>query len=375
MLKDTLIIIPNFSAADQVCDFVWQTARRLGEHNKVFVLNFYGDAQSLENHGKQGRASLVFFRSLLPLRRFAVVNKLNKWLYFFLLQLFLAVKYWRYKKRYIWFFFPELADLLKVRIPGFETIFDIVDYHFSPDEQKMRELEVGKRLLLSQADHLFSISKTLQKKYQPFASRQITLLAQGFDIESFSTDKQQTVLDLPKGKPLIGFVGQLSERLDFKLLDALLHNHPEWNFVFVGPFHHEPNVALSSKDKEIGQLLAHRNLFHFPRQPRATIPSLLEKFAVCIIPYDVSLAFNRYCYPMKLFEYFYVGKPIVSTPIEELKRFPDLVGIAPDASSFAKAIKNALIKPWSSQKIAKSSKLAEENSWASKLETMSAFLR
>ncbi len=374
MLKDSLIIIPNFSAADQVCDFVWQTARHLAKNNRVFVLNYYESPEASSPHTDQGVVRVIYHKSILPLRRFALINRLNKWLYFAWLQLFLTLKYRQAKKRYIWMFFPELADLLKAKIVGWQVIFDIVDYHFSPDEAKMRELEVGKRLLLSRADHLFSISKVLQKKYQLLAKRPIHLVPQGFDVTSFAAGRQESKLHLPSGKPLIGFVGQLSERLDFKLLDGLLAAHPEWNFVFVGPMHHEPNVALDSAADQIESLRAHKNFHHLPRQPRASILDLLRKFDVCIIPYDVSFAFNRYCYPMKLFEYFYAGQPIVSTPIEELRRFPDLVSLASDDLAYAQAIKSALIEPWPREKAAKQRKLAEGNSWGQKLKQVSEFL-
>ena len=75
---------------------------------------------------------------------------------------------------------------------------------------------------------------------------------------------------------------------------------------------------------------------------------------------------------MKLFEYFYLGKPVISTPIEELKRFPKFVKIGKTAKEWEKHIKFLLSKPWPYQKEQK--KLAKENSWKSKIEVISKII-
>ncbi len=66
---------------------------------------------------------------------------------------------------------------------------------------------------------------------------------------------------------------------------------------------------------------------------------------------------------MKIFEYFYLKKPVVSTPIEELKRFQPYVKIADNADKFSKEIKKILKDGWSKEYAQKQRELAIDNSW------------
>jgi glycosyltransferase involved in cell wall biosynthesis len=197
---------------------------------------------------------------------------------------------------------------------------------------------------------------------------------QGFAFDDFAASGQNTQLQFPKEKPIIGFVGQMSERLDFALLHELISNNTQWNFVFVGPKHHEPNVAYELNEQEIDRLFEYENCVHFDSQPKNTILSIINNFDICIIPYNINFAFNRFSYPMKIFEYFYAGKPIVSTPIEELKRFQSLITLASSASDFTIAITQLLEKPWSKSRQAQQKRLAMKISWTEKILAISKHL-
>src|SRR5690606_22425925 len=112
----------------------------------------------------------------------------------------------------------------------------------------------------------------------------------------------------------IGFVGGISSRIDFPLVEALVKNNPQWNFAFWGP------IQTSEARRRMDRLRRRPNFTHGETQHKDAVPAIISHFDVATIPYDSSQSFNRYCYPMKLFEYFYMGKPILSTPIEELSR-------------------------------------------------------
>jgi len=70
---------------------------------------------------------------------------------------------------------------------------------------------------------------------------------------------------------------------------------------------------------------------------------------------------------MKLFEYFYMGKPVISTPIEELKRFPKFVKTGDTAEEWEHNIKELLSKPWPRRFQKEQRRLATQNSWEKKL--------
>jgi hypothetical protein len=68
-----------------------------------------------------------------------------------------------------------------------------------------------------------------------------------------------------------------------------------------------------------------------------------------------------------LFEYFYMGKPVLATPIEELKRFPAFVTIGKTVEDWEKHITILLSKPWPLRFQKEQKQLAIENSWNRKI--------
>jgi hypothetical protein len=73
---------------------------------------------------------------------------------------------------------------------------------------------------------------------------------------------------------------------------------------------------------------------------------------------------------MKLFEYFYMGKPVLATPIEELKRFPKYVKIGRTAEEWEKHIQTLLAKPWPKAYQKEQKRLAVANSWDYKIDAI-----
>ena len=162
MIKDSLIIIPNPSDENQVCDFLLQTAKLLAKNNLVFIPTLTASFTGSIFTDKSGVCYLRFF-NLLPLKRFAFINYLNRLIYFFYLQIYLTLKFPKYQKRYVWMFFPEFADLLRVKLPFWQAIYDLVDFHFVLDAKKMIILEQQKKYLLQKANYIY-ISHILQRK-------------------------------------------------------------------------------------------------------------------------------------------------------------------------------------------------------------------
>jgi glycosyltransferase involved in cell wall biosynthesis len=89
------------------------------------------------------------------------------------------------------------------------------------------------------------------------------------------------------------------------------------------------------------------------------------------MPYDCHQDFNLHCVPLKLFEYFAVGIPVVSTPIIHLWEYGDLVYLGDTAQELAVAIEAALNEPVDSPKRARRMAIAREHS----LESLAAQLR
>jgi glycosyltransferase involved in cell wall biosynthesis len=177
-----------------------------------------------------------------------------------------------------------------------------------------------------------------------------------------------------KRKPIIGFIGHLNERLDFTLLENLISHNKQWHFVFIGPKETNINVSLTQAYRRFETILKYDNVTWLDQQPKQDIPALIKQFSISMIPYDIHFDFNRYCYPMKLFEYFYVGSPVISTPIEELKKMPDLVEIGKDWKEWQKKIAKILAAPKDINQIKNQQLLCLENSWENKISAISQLI-
>jgi glycosyltransferase involved in cell wall biosynthesis len=289
----------------------------------------------------------------------------NKYIYnICIISNFLFICLWiklrfRSNSKIIWFIYPHIAFLVPFVPASYHLVYDVVDYFTSSDTQISLWLEKQKTILKNRANGIFCISKALMDSCAIGYERKSYVVPPGF-----YTPKHDTMLNtLNKHThhPIIGYVGRISERLDMLLLNKLTESK-DWDFVFVGP--REDNNLLN-------QMFQKSNVYHIPLQSRENIYSLLNTFDVCIIPYDVRQLFNRYCYPMKLMEYFYMGKPIVSTPMEAMLQFPDYVRVGKTVEEWDVLIRTIINNPWSLKKRYKQREIAINNSWSNKIkETM-----
>jgi glycosyltransferase involved in cell wall biosynthesis len=138
-----------------------------------------------------------------------------------------------------------------------------------------------------------------------------------------------------------------------------------------GPVQEAETKDIKQTNQQIAKLKTLNNVIFGQSTDRREIPNIIKQFDVCMIPYDTKLASVRYSYPMKLFEYFYLGKPIVSTPIVELKNLTKYVKIGRSPQEWQDLIRSVLTPTWSKQLQAEQNKMAIANSWERKISAIS----
>jgi UDP-galactopyranose mutase len=126
----------------------------------------------------------------------------------------------------------------------------------------------------------------------------------------------------------------LDERLDRELLSQVAADHPEWQFVLIGP------VVKISPD----QLPRANNIHYLGQKSYAELPKYLSNWNVAILPFARNSA-TRFISPTKTPEYLAAGKRVVSTPIHDVVvPYADLglVRIGGDPQEFGAAIEQCL---------------------------------
>lgn len=214
---------------------------------------------------------------------------------------------------------------------------------------KIDEIE---NLFFKESDITFVISNNLKKKARK-VSKNVFLLPAGVEINKFNFEKIKKKKTI-KGRPVIGYIGAITEVFDIKLLEFLAKNNPKLNFVIIG--------RIYAKVEKLKNL---NNIFFLGEIRHSKLPSLLKGFDVGIIPYKVN-TFTNSVYSCKLNEYLSMGLPVVSTNLNETKiynkNYKNVIEIGDTYEKFSNKINYCLTNN-SKFKIINRISVAKKNSW------------
>jgi teichuronic acid biosynthesis glycosyltransferase TuaH len=222
---------------------------------------------------------------------------------------------------------------------------------FTPAQQQLvAQLEED---LLRQVDLVLTTSRPLYETKRKVNSRCVLLengvpehflperRAQLDAMNATALRRYRETLERMKSLPgkKIGYVGSLNLRLDGPLLVKLASEMPDVHFVFIG------NLDRDFDRRALQSMRAMQNVHFWARVQHSMIPYFFELFDSLILPFALN-EFTRNIYPEKLNEYLSSGKPIVSTPLEEVVRVTrdhdGTVYIAKDAEAFVTLCRRGL---------------------------------
>src|SRR5437764_9729166 len=107
----------------------------------------------------------------------------------------------------------------------------------------------------------------------------------------------------------LGFFGVIDERLDRDLVSAVARLRPDWQLIFIGPVAKIDPASLPRAP----------NIHYLGRKTYDELPSYVANWDVSMMPFALNEA-TRFISPTKTPEYLAAGKPVVSTPIEDVVR-------------------------------------------------------
>ena len=165
---------------------------------------------------------------------------------------------------------------------------------------------------------------------------------------------------LAEGRPIAGYYGAIARWLDYDLLTEVAEIRNDWSFLLIGP--------------PYDRSTRHRPLFNLPNvewiaaQPYGDLPRWLQCFDVAMIPFAVN-EITRSTSPLKLFEYFAGGKPVVCSEMPEVVAFPEVRSYS-DATSMSGALDLALTDSKNPEIRDTLRRRGEENSWLARARTV-----
>jgi len=207
-------------------------------------------------------------------------------------------------------------------------------------------------------DLVFTTSHKMYKKALQFSDSVYNVPA-GIDSSKFPPKNALTIpSDIEEiARPIIGYIGAISDVFDKELIIKLANSLPSVNIVLVGP-----------KYTNITTLRNIKNILFLGERPHDLMPNYINSFDIVLIPYIVNEATDS-VYSCKLNEYLSLGKIVLSTNLQEIKIFNEknnhLINIGINAEDFiqkAKKLVETLTEDTEENRTMRI-KIAKENTW------------
>jgi teichuronic acid biosynthesis glycosyltransferase TuaH len=169
----------------------------------------------------------------------------------------------------------------------------------SAHHQLRQETEV-----VAQADVVAAISPQLAERWAGFGANPVVIPNGCWPIKVGERAVLPELKDLPR--PVVGLIGQLSDRIDLSVLNAIAD--AGFSLLIVGP------LDRRWKQQRFEELVTRSRVYYTGPVPAEAVPSYLAAIDIGITPYR-DTPFNRASFPLKTLEYLSAGVPVVSTDI------------------------------------------------------------
>lgn len=211
------------------------------------------------------------------------------------------------------------------------VIYDCLDdlrVHSEP--ARLEKFQRWEDQLLARADASLAVSPALAEGLIAKGGRRVQVLGNGVCVDWFLERARPPD---PKGRRRrVGYLGAIYEWVDVELLADAARALPEHEFVLVGPVRRGVDVAALRR-------LANVSLPGYRAYP--DVPKAMASFDVALIPFKEG-AVARAADPIKIYEYFCFGTPVVTTPVSDVERIRDLLYVASGREAFVDGIRAAL---------------------------------
>jgi hypothetical protein len=231
---------------------------------------------------------------------------------------------------------PVVFDFPQIQAEiGFSRVIaDLIDdqrqWQATPDY--MERVARNYREILADADLAVANCEPVREGFRDLR-QDIVVVPNGAEV--FAPGQQwelpEDLADLPR--PIIGYVGNLRDRIDLALIETLARQHPEWSIVLVGSAHDAKEViALAARMPNI-HLLGVR--------PYHEALAYIRHFDVAMMPH-LSNSLSENMNPLKLYVYYALGVPIVTTAVANIGDIGPLVSVAATHGDFLAEVEAAV---------------------------------
>lgn len=253
-----------------------------------------------------------------------------------------AVKNAVFPKGYVlWLYHPSQIHFLDSLAERAELIvFDWTDdwvAAYPPDRPEMerKKLAMQQKQMLCRADVVFAVSTTLFKRAKR-SCQWVYHLPNATDSDVFKPalpNSPPPPILTGLSRPVLLYLSQITDRVDFELIAAVARTRPEWNLLMVGPVVCSENLLAPIRGLS--------NVILTGAVPYHEAAVLVAQSDVCILPHKED-SLTGTLDPIKLYDYLATGRPIVTTDVAMHLSLRPHVSIASSSKAFVTAIDKAL---------------------------------
>ena len=172
---------------------------------------------------------------------------------------------------------------------------------------------------------------------------------------------------LPVEVKIIGYLGNIRDWIDFKLINELLEKLKDDQYlIFVGPVE---KVVL----KIVNELKKNSKFIHINKVPYEDTWKYIKSFDTGIIPFKIN-KFTEGVLPYKFYEYIACGIPIISTALPDIKQFGNIIKVADNNEDFVNYCISDVYEI-NEEIRAEYSKIAESSTWQNRAEKINLLLK
>ncbi|GHC35976.1 hypothetical protein GCM10007291_41710 [Gemmobacter nanjingensis] len=236
-----------------------------------------------------------------------------------------------------WLYKPDQFQILSENADAIYEVYDDYTLDFSSGAP-LPEVERQEALALAAARHVFFTSDVLAQR-KGAQARSHSTVTNGVALSAFAAARGALPETAASGaRPLVGYLGNLSDFFDWELMAELCEGRPQTDFLLCG------NIEwgrLGARSVLAEKMMSLPNVVFTGAVARPEGAAAMACCDALIIPFRVNLAMDA-VNPLKLWEYFSLGLPVVSSPMQTINLPSPLLRIAREVTEWQTALTDAL---------------------------------
>lgn len=254
-----------------------------------------------------------------------------------------------------WLYKPDQIKFINDNEQYFYEVYDeyTMDFATGKINQEIFKLEQD---ILRNAKHVFFTSNPLYERKKIYTTN-ASVISNGVVFDLFNKYKLDQTPNIGLRKS-VGYLGNLSDFFNWDLVYGLCIARPDLDFFFHGQLELKNDSDKDSFEK-INKL---PNTYFSSRVTREQGAAAVNRYDVLIIPFVINDAMHA-VNPLKLWEYFATGIPVISSPMDAVKIPEPILYVARSSDDWLNKLNIALDETSDSDICVQRIEMAKEVSW------------